>query len=131
MTSEEIERLFQEAEKATRTLEDCLQEEALRKEEKEARVREIIEERRRRKMLGVPERELRVLSGRILKLLEFSSGLSLVEISTHLDCPQSLCRKAILQLESEGRVTRTGEGVRGNSFRWKTPPGIKIINHHN
>ena len=131
MTSEEIELLFQEAEKATRTLEDLRQEEALRKEEKEARVREIIEERRRRKMLGVPERELRVLSGRILKLLEFSSGLSLVEISTHLDCPQSLCRKAILQLESEGRVTRTGEGVRGNSFRWKTPPGIKIINHHN
>ena len=121
MTSEEIELLFQEAEKATRTLEDLRQEEALRKEEKEARVQEIIEERRRRKMLGLPERELRVLSGRILKLLEFSSGLTQGEISVRLDSPPGLCRKAILQLESEGRVTRTGEGVRGAPFRWKLP----------
>jgi len=123
MTSEEIELLFQEAEKATRTLEDLRQEEALRKEEKEARVQEIIEERRRRKMLGLPERELRALSGRILKLLKFSSGLSLVEISTHLDCPQSLCQKALRQLEYEKRVSRSGRGVRGSPLRWK----IKLV----
>ena len=129
MTSEEIERLFQEAEKATRSIEDWHREEALRKEEKESRVQAIkesrvqaiIEERRRRKMLGIPERELQALAERILKLLEFSSGLSLVEISTHLDCSQSLCQKALRQLESEGRVTRTGEGVRRDPFRWKIP----------
>ena len=103
----------------TRTLEDCLREEAIRKEEKEARVRRIVEERRRLKMLGVPERELRALSERILEVFRHSTGLISGEISVRLDSPPGLCRKARLRLEAEGRISREGKGVRKDPFRWK------------
>ena len=122
MTPEEVQVLFDELEKeCVRTVEEVKRYEEAMKEEKASRVRQIVEERRLAKMTGLRDQEIRALGEKILSFLEYSSGLSVPEIQSRLECPPGVLREALYNLEREGRIVRTGRGVRGDPWRFSNP----------
>jgi hypothetical protein len=73
-------------------------------------------------VLGSPEAvTLREVAERVFSVIPSESCLTTVEIHRALDEPQpsrEQVSRALKQLQSDGRVTATGRGVKGDPQRW-------------
>jgi putative DNA primase/helicase len=68
---------------------------------------------------GDPEAlKARVEQDRVLDVLG-SEEISSKEVAEAADLPEATTRRRLEELHDQGRVERTGEGVRGSPYRWK------------
>jgi DNA-binding transcriptional ArsR family regulator len=63
---------------------------------------------------------------RIIAHLHRSGELAADKLAEALDIPRSTTSKRLSQLRDEGRVSRTGEGTRGNPFLWSASAELDL-----